>query len=142
MGVTVTQATGTAERDAAADMLEMVPGTHPITVGADNNYDTRAFAQTCRQMKVTPHVAQRRHSAIDGRTTRHASYQLSQRARKRVEEIFGWVKVVGGGRKLRYRGVARNQMWAELTVATYNLVRMVKLTVHQSRTHSASLAVV
>ncbi len=140
--VAITQATGTAERDAAAGMLEVVPGRHPITVGADKNYDTRAFAQTCRQMKVTPHVAQRRRSAIDGRTTRHPSYQLSQRARKRVEEIFGWVKTVGGGRKLRYRGVARNQMWAELTVATYNLVRMAKLTLNQSRGHSASLAVV
>ena len=73
------------------------------------------------------HVAQRRHSAIDGRTTRHGGYRLSQRVRKRVEEVFGWVKTVGGGRKLRYRGVRRNQMWAELTVAGYNLVRLAKL---------------
>ena len=146
--VTVNQATGTAERDAAADMLEMVPGTHPITVGADNSYDTRAFAQTCRQMKVTPHVAQRCHSAIDGRTTRHPSYKLSQRARKRVEEVFGKPVLsagegtVGGGRKLRYRGVARNQMWAELIVVTYNLVRMAKLTLNQSRGQPPSPVVV
>ena len=134
--VAVTQATGTVERDAAADMLEVVPGRRPITVGADKNYNTRAFAQTCRQMKVTPHVAQRRYSAIDGRTTRHRSYQLSQRARKRVGEIIGWVKTVGGGRTLCYRGVARNRMWPELTVRlrrTYDLVRMAKLTLAQSR---------
>ena len=68
-----------------------------------------------------------RSSAIDGRTTRHPGYAISQRVRKRVEEIFGWTKTVGGGRKLRYIGVARNQMWADLTVAAYNLVRMAKL---------------
>ena len=84
----------------------------------------------CREMRVTPHVAQNtkgRASAIDGRTTRHPGYAISQRVRKRVEEIFGWTKTVGGGRKLRYIGVARNQMWADLTVAAYNLVRMAKL---------------
>ena len=77
-------------------------------------------------MRVTPQVAQNtkgRASAIDGRTTRHPGYAISQR----VEEIFGWTKTVGGGRKLRYIGVARNQMWADLTVAAYNLVRMAKL---------------
>jgi IS5 family transposase len=81
-------------------------------------------------MHVTPHVAQNtsgRRSAIDGRTTRHPGYVVSQRVRKRVEEIFGWVKTVGGGRKVRYIGVARNQLWAELTAAADNLVRMVKL---------------
>ncbi len=84
----------------------------------------------CREMRVTPHVAQNtkgRASAIDGRTTRHPGYAISQRVRKRVEEIFGWTKTVGGGRKLGYIGVARNQMWADLTVAAYNLVRMAKL---------------
>ena len=69
-------------------------------------------------------------SAIDGRTTRHPGYRVSQRLRKRVEEIFGWVKTVGGGRKLRFIGLARNQMWAELTVAAYNLVRMARLERH------------
>ena len=81
-------------------------------------------------MRVTPHVSRnttRRTSAIDGRTTRHPGYAISQRVRKRVEEIFGWTKTVGGGRKLRYIGVARNQLWADLTVAAYNLVRMAKL---------------
>ena len=98
-----------------------------ITVGADRGYDTRDFVWDCRDMHITPHVAQRRHSAIDGRTTRHGGYRLSQRVRKRVEEEFGWVKTVGGGRKLRYLGVGRNQMWAELTVAGYNLVRLARL---------------
>ena len=81
-------------------------------------------------MRVTPPGAQNtkgRASAIDGRTTRHPGYAISQRVRKRVEEIFGWTKTVGGGRKLRYIGVACNQMWADLTVAAYNLVRMTKL---------------
>ena len=98
-----------------------------ITVGANRGYETRDFVWDCRDMHITPHVAQRRHSAIDGRTTRHGGYRLSQRVRKRVEEVFGWVKTVGGGRKLRYLGVGRNQMWAELTVAGYNLVRLARL---------------
>jgi IS5 family transposase len=128
--VLVTQATGTAEREAALDMLERLPGVHQVTVGGDKNYDTTDFVAECREMHVTPHVAQNtsgRRSAIDGRTTRHSGYDVSQRVRKRVEEIFGWVKTVGGGRKVRYIGVARNQLWAELTAAAYNLVRMVKL---------------
>ena len=123
----VAEAGGTSERDAALDMLQMVPGSGRITVGADRGYDTRDFVWDCWDMHITPHVAQRRHSAIDGRTTRHSGYRLSQRVRKRVEEVFGWVKTVGGGHKLRYRGVDRNQMWAELTVAGYNLVRLAKL---------------
>jgi len=125
--VTVTRATGTAERDTALDMIEKVPGSRRITVGADKGYDTRDFVTACREMNVTPHVARRRWSIVDKRTTRHAGYQFSQRVRKRIEEIFGWVKTVGGGRKLRYKGVERNQLWAELTAAAYNLVRMSKL---------------
>jgi transposase len=128
--VMLTQATGTAEREAALEMLEKLPGVHRVTLGGDKNYDTADFVAECREMHVTPHVAQNtsgRRSAIDGRTTRHPGYAVSQRVRKRVEEIFGWVKTVGGGRKVRYIGVARNQLWAELTAAAYNLVRMVKL---------------
>jgi transposase len=125
--VTVTRATGIAERDTALDMIEKVPGSRRITVGADKGYDTRYFVTACREMNVTPHVARRRWSIVDKRTTRHAGYQFSQRVRKRIEEIFGWVKTVGGGRKLRYKGVERNQLWAELTAAAYNLVRMAKL---------------
>jgi len=125
--VKITPATGTAERDAALDMLQAVPGSQPLTVGADKGYDTKDFAWECRDMAITPHVAQKQHSAIDARTTRHEGYRISQRIRKRVEEIFGWVKSVAGGRKLRYCGVEKNQLWAELTMAGYNLVRMAKL---------------
>jgi transposase len=127
VNVTVTQATGTAERDAALDMLEEVPGKHRITVGADKAYDTDEFVTVCREMNITPHVARRQWTNLDQRTIRHPGYQVSQRVRKRVEEIFGWIKTVGGGRKLRYTGVARNQLWAELTAAAYNLVRMARL---------------
>lgn len=129
--VRLTQATGTAEREAALEMLERLPGMHRVTVGGDKHYDTADFVGGCREINVTPHVAQNtsgRRSAIDGRTTRHPGYGVSQRVRKRVEEIFGWVKTVGGGRKVRYLGVSRNRLWAELTAAAYNLVRMVKLT--------------
>ena len=97
-------------------------------MGADLGYDTRGFVRECRKSRVTPHVAQKQRSTIDRRTTRHDGYRLSQRARKRVEEVFGWVKTVGGGRKLRYCGVARNRFWMEMTTASYNLVRLSKLT--------------
>jgi transposase len=126
--VSLTHATGTAERDTALDMLEEVPGAHRITVGADKGYDTVDFITSCREMKVTPHVACRQTTKLDRRTTRHIGYQVSQRIRKRVEEIFGWVKTVGGGRKLRYKGLERNQLWWELTAAAYNLLRMAKIT--------------
>jgi len=127
--VVVTRATGTAERETALDMLQKVPGSQRITVGADKGYDTRDFVTTCREMNVTPHVARRQWSIVDKRTTRHDGYQISQKIRKRIEEIFGWLKTVGGGRKLRYKGVERNQLWAELTTAAYNLVRLAKLEV-------------
>lgn len=134
--VAITQATGTAEREVALDMLEQVPVSRRITVGADKGYDTADFVTMCRRMNVTPHVARRQTSKVDGRTTRHAGYLSSQRIRKRVEEIFGWVKTVGGGRKLRYRGVERNRLWWELTATAYNLLRMAKLAL----TMSAKLA--
>lgn len=124
---TLTQARGTAEREAALAMLTNSTGSHRITLGADKNYDTSDFVKVCRTWNVTPHVACRQSTIIDGRTTRHAGYQISQRIRKRVEEIFGWIKTVGGGRKLRYKGIDRNQFWMELTVAAYNLVRMARL---------------
>lgn len=126
--VEITQATGTAERDTALDMLQAVPGNRHLTVGADKGYDTKDFVRECRDMDITPHIARKQHSGIDERTTRHEGYRISQRIRKRVEEIFGWVKTVAGGRKLRYRGVEKNQLWAEVTMAGYNLVRMAKLT--------------
>ena len=127
VNVAMTQATGTAEREAALDMLAQVPRRRRITVGGDKNYDTKDFVTSCRSMVVTPHVARRERSILDGRTTNHAGYLVSQRIRKRVEEIFGWTKTVGGGRKLRYRGIERNRLWWELTAAAYDLLRMAKI---------------
>jgi IS5 family transposase len=121
------QATGTAERDAALAMAEAIPGQHRITLGADKNYDTRELVRELRALRVTPHVTQHttgRASAIDGRTTRHPDYAISQRKRKYVEEIFGWLKTVGLLRKLRYRGVARVSWMFTFAAAVYNLVRM------------------
>ena len=126
--VVLSQATGTAETEAALTMLERAPTARWITVGADKGYDTREFVTTCRSFQITPHVAMKqRRSALDRRMSRHAGYAASQRVRKRVEEVFGWLKTVGGGRKLRYCGVARNGLWAEMALAAYNLVRMAKL---------------
>ena len=127
----VTQATGTAERDAALVMLDRrrLPRKR-VTLAADKGYDTRAFVEELRQREVTPHVTQNtanRRSAIDLRTTRHPGYALSQRVRKRIEECFGWIKTVGAGRKLRYIGIARNQHWATLTAVALNLVRMANI---------------
>ena len=125
--VTVTSATGTAERDTALDMIEKVPGSRRITVGAEKGSDPRACVVACGGINVTPTGARRKWSVVDERTPRHEGYRLSQRLRKRIEEIWGWVKTVGGGRKLRYKGMERNQLWAELTATAYNLVRMAKL---------------
>src|SRR6516165_2776110 len=126
--VEVLQANGTAERDAALLLMEAIPGEHPVTVGADKNYDTKDFVAEARHLKATPHVAQnvhaRRRSAIDGRTTRHAGYGISQRKRKRVEEIFGWMKTVGGMRKLRHRGLHLVGWMFTFAAAAYNLVRI------------------
>lgn len=126
----LTQATGSAERDTGVRLLERRRSRRRITVGADKAYDTSDFVAGCRALNVTPQVAQhttRRRSRIDRRTTRHVGYALAQRIRKRIEEIFGWWKTVGGGRKLRYIGVARNEAWATMTGAAYNLVRMARI---------------
>jgi len=120
----VLQATGTAERDAALLMMEAIPGDHAVTVGADKGYDTKNFVEEARNLNATPHVAQKKHSAIDGRTTRHAGYAVSQQKRKRVEEIFGWMKTVGGMRKLRHRGLQLVAWMFTFTAAAYNLVRI------------------
>ena len=129
--VMLKEATGYGEREAGLEMLRRsVRGGGRRTVGADKGYDAAAFIAGCRELGVTPHVAQNvsgRRSAIDGRTSARPGYKVSQRVRKRVEEVMGWVKVVGGGRKLRYVGVATNQLWAEMTAASYNLVRMSNL---------------
>jgi transposase len=128
----LTHATGTAERDVVAQLLydAQLRGFHPRTLGADKAYDTRECVATIRAQRVTPHVAQntsRRRSAIDRRTTRHPGYPISQRLRKRVEEVFGWLKTVGGFRRTRYRGLARTQLAGYLVATAYNLVRMARL---------------
>jgi IS5 family transposase len=126
----LTPATGTAECEAATRMVDELSGTHRITVGADKAYDTAEFVAEMRRQGVTPHVAQnnkRRRSAIDGRTTRHAGYAISQRARKRIEEVFGWMKSAAGFRKTRHRGTARVGWMFTLNAAAYNLVRLPKL---------------
>jgi len=124
---TVTPATGTAERDAALALVDAHASTWRITLGGDKNYDTQAFVQDLRTRQVTPHVAQHttnRISAIDGRTTRHAGYAVSQYKRKRVEEVFGWMKTVGLLRKVKLRGVSRVGWLFTFAAAVYNLVRM------------------
>jgi len=124
---TVTQASGTAEREAALRLVETIPGGHRITLGGDKNYDTREFVGSLRRMNVTPHVAQNdknRRSAIDERTTRHPGYVVSMKKRKRVEEIFGWLKAVALMRKVRHRGLPRVDWMFTFAAAAYNLVRM------------------
>jgi transposase len=124
---TVHLATGTAERDAAVAMAGQIPGDGRVTLGGDKNYDTAGFVEDMRDLNVTPHVAQNdkhRRSAIDKRTTRYPGYLISQQKRKRVEEIFGWLKTVGGLRKLRHRGIDRVDWMFTFAVAAYNLVRL------------------
>lgn len=128
----VDPATGHGERVGALAMLdEHVPDSPGVTLGADAGYDTADFVAACRERGITPHVAQtrdeRRRSAVDGRTVRHAGYEISQRIRKRVEEIFGWTKTVASFRKTRFRGLARTQLAAHLVAAAYNLLRIAKL---------------
>ena len=122
------QANGTAERDAALIMLEQIPGTRRVTVGADKGYDTKDFIAECRNLNVTPQVAQnlKRNggSAVDGRTTRHDGYAISQRKRKRIEECFGWLKTIALMRKVRHRGIAKVGWVFTFAAAAYNLVRM------------------
>ena len=120
----LTEANGMAERDAALDMLMRIPCGRPLSVGADRGYDTRDFVAECRELNITPHVARKeRWSAIDGRTTRHAAYRSSQKVRKRVESIFGWMKTVGGFRRSRYVGLERTGLCGELVATAYNLAR-------------------
>ena len=127
----LTTADGHAERDAAIDMLDRLPaGARRRTVAADKAYDTRDFIARTRERGFTPHVAQNttnRSSAIDGRTTRHAGHAMSQRIRKRIEEPFGWIKTIAGGRKLRYIGKQRNRAWFLMTGAVYNILRITAL---------------
>ncbi len=132
VNATVTPADGHGERDAALVMIERRPGRHRLTVAADKAYDTRDFVKNLRAMHVTPHVAQftaspHRGSAIDGRTTRHPGYTISQQKRKLVEQSFGWMKTVGGLRQLRHRGGPLVTWIFTFTAAAYNIVRMRRL---------------
>ena len=127
----LTLADGHGERVAALHMIEpRADRSRRITLGADKGYDTEDFVNELRSMKVTPHVAQNtsgRRSAIDGRTTRHPGYAVSQRFRKRIEEAFGWIKTVAGQDKTRFRGRERVGWAFTFAAAAYNLVRLPKL---------------
>ena len=125
----VTITSGTAEREAAVMMLDQIPGRGRITIGADKGYDCKEFIEDCRDLKATPHVARNeRGSAIDGRTTRHEGYGISLRIRKRVEEVFGWLKTIGCLGKLHHRGCDRVDAIFSFATAAYNLIRIRNLT--------------
>jgi len=127
----VTHATGSGEREAALAMLDVLPGAHPKTLGADKGYDTNGFVAACRQRNVTPHIAcndtRIGGSAIDGRTTRHPGYAVSQVIRKRIEEHFGWGKTIGRIRQTVYRGIRRVDQHFKLTMTASNLLRMARM---------------
>jgi transposase len=131
VGACLTPADGHAERVAALALIEpYADRPRAITLGADKGFDAEDFVNELRAMTVTPHVAQNtsgRRSAIDGRTTRHAGYAVSQRIRKRIEEAFGWIKMVAGQAKTRFRGVARVELAFTFAAAAYNLVRLPRL---------------
>jgi transposase len=136
VGFKVTEANGYAERDAALDLLkaerERRSGTvgRRLTVGADRGYAARNFLEGCRELRVTPHVAEYddpKRNRLDSRTKGHPGYSLSGRARMLIEKVFGWIKPVGGLRRSRLRGRAKTAFAAVLTVATYNLLRLAKL---------------
>lgn len=131
--ITIHNPIAASEDHVALQQVEQhrrVFGAHPLTVGADKLYHQRAFVQGCRERGIQPHVAIKDKVAVagvDGRTTGASGYQTSQRIRKRVEEIFGWMKTVGGLRRSRYRGIDRTQAWAYFVASAYNLLRMAKL---------------
>ncbi len=125
-----TKATSRAEREAALAMIERHdPGSgRRLTLAADKGYDTRAFVEACREMCVTPHVSTKiRHSANEGRTTRHAASAVSQRKRKLIEEAFGWAKTIAGLAEVKVRGLARVRHCFTLATTVYNLIRMPKV---------------
>jgi transposase len=128
---TVTQSTTRAEREAAVDLVrELGERRKHIRVAADKGYDERVFVRRMRDLRATPQVTQytgQRSSAIDGRTTRHASYRAAQKGRKNIERIFGWLKQIGGQRRTRFRGRQRVGWMFTFAAAAYNLIRMTKL---------------
>ena len=127
----VTPADGYGERAAAMRMARSLPGAQQKTLGADKGYDTRDFVADIRFARITPHVAQnagpRRRSAIDGRTTRHPGYAQSINARKRIEQVFGWIKQAAGLRQLKARGRSRVGAVFRLHLVAYNLIRLANL---------------
>jgi len=128
----ITLATGTAERDAVPELIDQARerGFRPRTLGADKGYDTKDCVADLRQRKVRPHVTQNtsgRRSAIDRRTTRHVGYAISQRKRPLIEEIFGWMKTIGGFRRTRFIGLDRTQLAGYFVAAAYDLVRIARL---------------
>jgi len=129
VNTSLTKANGTAEREAAISMVEDLPDGGRITLGTDKSYDTQDFVAEMRRLGVTPHVTQnkKRRSTIDGRTTRHAGYATSLHIRKRIEEVFGWMKTVGVLRKTRHRGTERVGWMFTFVAVAYNLVRLPKL---------------
>jgi transposase len=120
----LTQATGTCEREASLEMVDDIPGEGRVTLGGDKNYDTKDHVAQLREKNVTPHVAQKKNSAIDERTTRHPGYKVSQVKRKRVEEIFGWLKTIALLRKTKHKGLLRVGWMFAFAASAYNLVRM------------------
>jgi transposase len=129
VNASMTHATGTAEREASEKMLrELKPTKVRRTLGADKAYDTKDFVARLRKLNVTPHVSQNntgnRSSAIDARTTNSAGYDISQTKRKKVEQVWGWLKTVGGLRKTRHKGIPRNNWILTLATAAYDLVRL------------------
>ena len=129
--IELTEANGYAERDTALELLGRLPPTRRRrTVAGDKAYDTRDFVADVRELGITPHIAPnttRQRSTIDGRTTRHPGHLVSQRIRKRIEEPFGWIKTIAGGRKLRYIGKQRNRAWFLMAGAVYNILRITAL---------------
>jgi hypothetical protein len=126
--IEVSEATGYVERDTALEMLGRLPPTkRRRTIAGDKGYDKVQFVADVRELGITPHIAPnttRQRSTIDGRTTRHPGHAVSQRIRKRIEEPFGWIITITGGRKLRYIGRQRNRAWFLLTGAVYNIIRI------------------
>jgi transposase len=132
----LTRASGTAEREATLAILDRRKSGHRITLGADKAYDVTAFVEDLRSRQVTPHIAVDgrvsklgviRKTAVDGRTTRHPGYRASQICRKRIEEVFGWIKAQAGLAKVKLRGCAKIEAAFTFTVAAYNLIRIPKL---------------
>jgi transposase len=125
----IDHATGTAERESALALLAENVDVADATVGGDKGYNQRAFVDGCRELGITPHVAEKaKYNAIDRRTSRHEGYSISMRIRKRIEEIFGWAKTIGGFRRTRFRGVERTQQAGYFVGAAYNLLRIANLT--------------